>query len=135
MHHLSRHLAGRLGWEGITSNTLACGMYFFSPSDRIPDLTRLSFQARSIPRVNHFIMTVILMLTVCFQLVMAHTLEQFGDYIKSGTPLQRIGTPEDIVGATLYLTSRAGAWVNGATITIDGGATVAMRNQWTSSKL
>lgn len=68
MHHLSRHLAGRLGWEGITSNTLACGMYFFSPSDRIPDLTRLSFQARSIPRVNHFIMTVILMLTVCFSI-------------------------------------------------------------------
>lgn len=27
MHHLSRHLAGRLGWDGITSNTLACGSY------------------------------------------------------------------------------------------------------------
>ena len=26
LHHLSRHLAGRLGWEGITSNTIACGM-------------------------------------------------------------------------------------------------------------
>ncbi|KAI0930937.1 hypothetical protein AcV7_004982 [Taiwanofungus camphoratus] len=25
LHHLSRHLAGRLGWEGITSNTIACG--------------------------------------------------------------------------------------------------------------
>ncbi|KAF8528009.1 hypothetical protein BU17DRAFT_38744, partial [Hysterangium stoloniferum] len=24
-HHLSRHIGGRLGWEGITSNTIACG--------------------------------------------------------------------------------------------------------------
>ena len=27
LHHLSRNLAGRLGSEGITSNTLACGTY------------------------------------------------------------------------------------------------------------
>lgn len=26
LHHLSRTFAGRLGWEGITSNTIACGM-------------------------------------------------------------------------------------------------------------
>ena len=27
LHHLSRNLAGRLGYEGITSNTLACGPF------------------------------------------------------------------------------------------------------------
>lgn len=27
LHHMSRHLAGRLGFEGITCNTLACGRY------------------------------------------------------------------------------------------------------------
>ncbi|KAG6911544.1 hypothetical protein DXG01_011846 [Tephrocybe rancida] len=27
LHHLSRHLGGRLGWEGITSNTIACGTF------------------------------------------------------------------------------------------------------------
>ncbi|KAI0793154.1 hypothetical protein BC629DRAFT_1593037 [Irpex lacteus] len=27
LHHLSRSLAGRLGWEGITSNTIACGPF------------------------------------------------------------------------------------------------------------
>ena len=27
LHHLSRHLAGRLGGEGITSNTIACGPF------------------------------------------------------------------------------------------------------------
>ena len=66
---------------------------------------------------------------------MAFTIEQFGDAIKARTPLQRIGTPEDAVGPALYLASRAGAWVNGATIVVDGGANVAMPNQWTTSKL
>ena len=28
LHHLSRTMGGRLGWEGITSNTIACGQYF-----------------------------------------------------------------------------------------------------------
>ena len=27
LHHLSRAFAGRLGWEGITSNTIACGRF------------------------------------------------------------------------------------------------------------
>lgn len=28
LHHLSRTMGGRLGWEGITSNAIACGQYF-----------------------------------------------------------------------------------------------------------
>jgi len=28
LHHLSRTMGGRLGWEGITSNTIACGQFF-----------------------------------------------------------------------------------------------------------
>lgn len=31
LHHLSRHLAGRLGKEGILSNTIACGVLNFPP--------------------------------------------------------------------------------------------------------
>ena len=27
LHHLSRTMGGRLGWEGITSNTIACGQF------------------------------------------------------------------------------------------------------------
>ena len=34
---------------------------------------------------------------------------------------QRNGTAEDIVGAVIYLTSRAGAWLTGVTIPVGGG--------------
>lgn len=39
-------------------------------------------------------------------------------------PLGRIGQPDDIAGATLYLCSRAGAYVTGAILPIDGGQSV-----------
>ncbi|KAK4138567.1 NAD(P)-binding protein [Trichocladium antarcticum] len=39
-----------------------------------------------------------------------------------GNPMRRLGRPEDIAGVVVYLTSRAGAHVNGAAIEIDGGA-------------
>lgn len=56
---------------------------------------------------------------------MAHTLETMGDLIISAIPLTRIGTPEDVAGTALFLASRAGAYVNGATIELDGGAIVS----------
>ncbi len=37
-------------------------------------------------------------------------------------PLGRVGTPEDIQGAVIYLASRAGAYVSGHTIPVAGGA-------------
>ncbi len=40
------------------------------------------------------------------------------------TPLRRIGEPEDIAGAAVFLASRAGAWMTGQTIVIDGGVTI-----------
>ena len=39
-------------------------------------------------------------------------------------PLGRIGAPDDIAGATLYLCSRAGSFVTGAIVPIDGGQSV-----------
>jgi len=36
-------------------------------------------------------------------------------------PLGRIGSPEDMAGTTIYLASRAGAYINGAIIPVDGG--------------
>ncbi|EMD42158.1 hypothetical protein CERSUDRAFT_147762 [Gelatoporia subvermispora B] len=86
LHHLSRHFASRLGWEGITSNTIACG----------------TFRSK----------------------MMAQILRTQGEEIRRSRPLQRIGEPEDIAGAVLFLCSRAGAFVNGATVALDGGGLV-----------
>lgn len=36
-------------------------------------------------------------------------------------PRQRIGTPEDIAGAVIYLSSRAGSWLTGLVLPVDGG--------------
>lgn len=41
------------------------------------------------------------------------------------TPLRRIGEPEDIAGAAVFLASRAGAWMTGQVMLIDGGVTIA----------
>lgn len=53
--------------------------------------------------------------------MMAATLEQFGDAIAASCPLGRIGSPEDMAGVAIYLASRAGAYVTGAIIPVDGG--------------
>ena len=39
------------------------------------------------------------------------------------TPLRRIGVPDDIAGAAVMLASRAGAWLTGQNIVVDGGVT------------
>ena len=41
------------------------------------------------------------------------------------TPLRRLGQPEDIAGAALLLASRAGAFITGQTIVVDGGVMIA----------
>jgi NAD(P)-dependent dehydrogenase (short-subunit alcohol dehydrogenase family) len=53
--------------------------------------------------------------------MMAETLRNFGEGIKKSCPLGRIGEPEDMAGVALYLASRAGAYVTGAVIPVDGG--------------
>jgi NAD(P)-dependent dehydrogenase (short-subunit alcohol dehydrogenase family) len=44
--------------------------------------------------------------------------------VGSHVPIGRIGAPDDIAGATLYLCSRAGSYVTGAIVPIDGGQSV-----------
>ena len=38
-------------------------------------------------------------------------------------PLGRIGRPDDVAGLTLFLASRAGAYMTGTVIPLDGGIT------------
>ncbi len=56
--------------------------------------------------------------------MMAATLERFREGIIAGCPMGRIGEPEDMAGVAIYLASRAGAYVTGQVIPVDGGITV-----------
>jgi NAD(P)-dependent dehydrogenase (short-subunit alcohol dehydrogenase family) len=53
--------------------------------------------------------------------MMAATLEAFGDQIRAQSPLKRIGRPDDMAGAAIFLSSRAGAYLTGTVIPVDGG--------------
>jgi NAD(P)-dependent dehydrogenase (short-subunit alcohol dehydrogenase family) len=44
-----------------------------------------------------------------------------GKSVIAHTPMNRFGTPEDLLGATMWLISPASAFVTGAVIPIDGG--------------
>lgn len=50
----------------------------------------------------------------------------FDAMVKSRTPLGRWGEPRDIGLAAVYLASDAAAYVNGETLTVDGGMTAAL---------
>jgi NAD(P)-dependent dehydrogenase (short-subunit alcohol dehydrogenase family) len=53
--------------------------------------------------------------------MMKATLEAFEEQIVKSCPLGRIGEPEDMAGIAIYLASRAGAYVTGVVIPVDGG--------------
>src|SRR5438477_436832 len=48
-----------------------------------------------------------------------------GDIIAKRIPMRRIGTDEDMQGVAIYLASRAGDYVVGETIAVDGGVALA----------
>ena len=57
-----------------------------------------------------------------FESKMMHaTLEKFHDYIVASCPLKRIGEPADMAGIAIYLASRAGSYLTGTVIPVDGG--------------
>lgn len=46
----------------------------------------------------------------------------------AAAPLQRLGTPDDIADAVLFLASPAARWITGSTLVVDGG--VLAHNTW-----
>ena len=53
--------------------------------------------------------------------MMAATLDAFGKEIAARSPLGRIGRPDDMAGAVVFLSSRAGSYVTGSVLAVDGG--------------
>ncbi len=43
------------------------------------------------------------------------------EMVEQRTPLKRLGTPEDVGNAALFLASRAADWITGQTLFVDGG--------------
>ena len=59
--------------------------------------------------------------------MMAHTLETMGEQIREGVPRKRVGEPADMAGAAIYLASKAGAYLSGVVIPVDGGLVACAR--------
>jgi NAD(P)-dependent dehydrogenase (short-subunit alcohol dehydrogenase family) len=53
--------------------------------------------------------------------MMASTLDAVGDTITAAAPLRRLGRDDDMAGVAVFLASRAGSYLTGAIIPVDGG--------------
>lgn len=87
LHHLTQHLASKLGAQNITANVIAPGLF---PSK-----------------------------------MLEASLERKGmETLMEPMALKRLVSPSDMSGAAIYLASKAGSYVTGAVISVDGGATL-----------
>ena len=50
-----------------------------------------------------------------------------GDLVARSYPLQRLGEPEDIAGAAVYLAAETGRWITGQALVLDGGGLISFR--------
>ncbi|MEU0466616.1 SDR family oxidoreductase [Amycolatopsis sp. NPDC006131] len=53
--------------------------------------------------------------------MMAATLDAIGDKITAKAPLRRLGRDDDMAGVAVFLASRAGSYLTGAIVPVDGG--------------
>jgi NAD(P)-dependent dehydrogenase (short-subunit alcohol dehydrogenase family) len=51
--------------------------------------------------------------------------ESHEDVVVERTPMKRLGEPDDVANAALFLASDAASWITGQVLVVDGGATVS----------
>lgn len=91
--HIVKHMSGLLSPYSIRVNAIAPGLF---PSELAAGLIAQGGSSGKEPTEE-------------------------GAYEKSFIPAQRLGKTEDIVGTMLYMTSKAGAYLNGVINVVDGG--------------
>ncbi|KGB74847.2 beta-ketoacyl reductase [Cryptococcus deuterogattii R265] len=57
--------------------------------------------------------------------MMKYTLDHFENELAEGLPMKRIGAPENVAAACLWLSGPAGDWITGTVVPVDGGSLVA----------
>ena len=103
--------------DGISVNMLETYSYAGSKAGLIHMTKRMALQLAK----DNIVMTAIA--PGAFASEMNKAARDHGDAISAGIPAQRIGTTEDMAGAAVYLASRAGDYVLGSTLIVDGGVT------------
>lgn len=56
-----------------------------------------------------------------FKISKGKALSEEGAFARSYLPAERAGSEEDMAGVILYMVSKAGAYVNGSVMLVDGG--------------
>ena len=105
--------------DGISVNMLETYSYAGSKAGLIHMTKRMAIQLAK----DNIVMTAIA--PGAFASEMNKAARDHGDAIAPMIPAGRIGTPEDMAGAAIYLASRAGDYVVGSTLIVDGGVTYA----------
>ena len=121
-------LAGMIGWLllGSATSLVSHAPQFYAWTKT--DLSTVAATTPSVEQTAKLIRDHVVVSAIApgpFQSDMNRAARDNADEVATRVPAGRIGTDEDMAGAAIYLASRAGDYVVGATIAVDGGIVYA----------